>query len=345
MNVRSGKHWMVSFGPMAMALALAGCAGNAGVDDNGEVDAELSAQEVALLPDPAGETETAPLVAADAEPVDDDAALFDDDEAIETEDLMVDDDDDNRASRAVFDASGLAGAGTNAGGFEEERLATTLPPIATPDAAILKWGIHPRASDALRSIGVSASRIMQTIGNAAASAGTHAQDGTVNGHPYCAATDISVRGLSNTQIRHLLEKLGRVGFAAWFRWPGHDGWPSSEVRHIHAVYANARMKSSLRSQVRSWLVGRNGLVTNWIYQFYRWSATAKATVRHKFAQSAGGTTNHGSSCVVGGLYCGGDKISGSSSTLYRCTGTGAPSVVRHCSSGCRVNPGANDSCR
>ena len=81
------------------------------------------------------------------------------------------------------------------------------------------------------------------------------------------------------------------------------------------------MKSSLRSQVRSWLVGRNGLVTNSIYQFYRWSATAKATVRHKFAQSAGGTTNHGSSCVVGGLYCGGDKISGSSSTLYRCTGS------------------------
>jgi hypothetical protein len=341
MNVRNSNRWMASLGPITLALALAGCAGNASVDDSGEVDAELSAQEAALLPDPAAETETAPLVLADAQPVDDDAALFDDAEAIETEDVMVDDDTDGFENRAVVDALGASAAG----GIQQDRLETSLPPIATPDAALLKWGLHPRASDALRSIGVSASRIMQTIGNAAASAGTHAQDGTVNGHPYCSATDISVSGLSNTQIRNLLEKLGRVGFAAWFRWPGHDGWPSSEIRHIHAVYANSRMKSSLRSQVRSWLVGRNGLVTNWTYQFYKWSATAKATVRHKFAQSAGGTTNHGSSCVVGGLYCGGDKVSGSSSTLYRCTGTGAPTVVRHCASGCRVNPGANDSCR
>jgi hypothetical protein len=337
MNVRSSKQWMVS---IALTFALGACGGQAVGTDQGEVDAELTAQEVALLPAPEQEAENELLVAADALPVDNDAALFDDDEAVETDDVLVDDETDAWRNQALAD-SAIANEGAPTG----ERAANLPPPAATPDAAILKWGLHPRASDALRSIGVSASRIMQTIGNAAASAGTHAQDGTVNGHPYSAATDISVSGLSNTQIRNLLEKLGRVGFAAWFRWPGHDGWPSSEIRHIHAVYANCRMKSSLRSQVRSWLVHRNGLVSNTIYGFYTWSATAKATVRHKFAQSGSGTTNAGSSCVVGGYYCGGDKVSGSSSTLYRCTGSGAPAVVRHCANGCRVNAGSDDSCR
>jgi len=335
MTVRTAKRFILTIG---FALAAGAC--NGAVDQGGEVDAELSAAEVALLPTPEQETEETALAAVDNAPAADDAALFDDDEAVEADDVPVED-DTNLAFDEALNESALAEAGT----AQPARPVGSAPPAATADAALLKWGLHPRASDALRSVGVASWRIMQTIGNAAASAGTHAQDGTVNGHPYCAATDISVSGLSNAQIRNLLEKLGRVGFAAWFRWPGHDGWPSYEVRHIHAVYANAKMKSSLRSQVRSWLVHRNGLVSNTIYQFYTWSTTAKDVVRHKFAQSAGGTTNGGSSCVVGGYYCGGDKISGSSSTLYRCTGSGAPAVVRHCANGCRVNPGSDDSCR
>ena len=343
MNVRSSKRWIVTLCPMVLAFALAGCAGSASVDD-GTVDAELTAQEAALLPAPAQEVELAELAAIPDDAPTDDAALFDDDDAVETDDVLGYDSVAAMNQDGIADDS-AAGAETATEAATTESQVGSAPPAATPYAAVLKWGLHPRASDALRSIGIGASRIMQTIGNAAASAGTHAQDGTFNGHPYSAATDISVRGLSNTQIRHLLEKLGRVGFAAWFRWPGHDGWPSSEIRHIHAVYANCKMKSSLRSQIRSWLVGRNGLVSNTHYQFYTWSATAKATVRHKFGQSASGTTNHGSSCVVGGYYCGGDKVSGSSSTLYRCTGTGAPAVVRHCANGCRVNAGSDDSCR
>jgi hypothetical protein len=340
MTIRSTKQRVRSVGMLALTLALGACGGAGVVDNQGELDAELSAQELALLPAPEQEPEAAQLALAIDAPAVDDAALFDDDAATETEDAIADDTADIW-NEAFLDDAAAAGATTTI----NERQVGSAAPAAAANATLLKWGIHPRASDALRSIGVASWRIMQTIGNAAASAGTHAQDGTVNGHPYCAATDISVSGLSNTQIRNLLEKLGRVGFAAWYRWPGHDGWPSYDARHIHAVYANAKMKSSLRSQVRSWLVGRNGLVGNAVYQFYRWSATAKATVRHKFAQSAGGTTNAGSSCVVGGLYCGGDKISGSSSTLYRCTGTGAPTPVRHCASGCRVNAGSDDSCR
>lgn len=311
---RMWKHCLVTL-CIAAAGHVAGCATpDAGSDD--VADLELTPDELAALPD-ATEADHVDLDAMlQAEPPENDAATFDTDEATELEDAPVDDTDEVPASS----------------GF-------------TAQAAILKFGLHPRASDALRSIGITASRILQTIGNAPASAGTHAQDGVVNGHPYCAATDISVSGLSNAQIRNLLARLAKVGFAAWFRWPGHDGWPASEARHIHAVYANAKMKVALRSQVRSWLVGRNGLVSNTLYSFFHWTAAEKAVVRHKFAQSAGGTTNGGSSCVVGGLYCGGDKISGDRATLFRCTGTGAPAVVRHCANGCVVHPGSDDACR
>lgn len=52
----------------------------------------------------------------------------------------------------------------------------------------------------------------------------------------------------------------------------------------------------------------------------------------------------GGNCTPNGLYCGGDKISGDPKTLYKCTGPGAPAVVKVCAAGCRVNPGQNDSC-
>jgi hypothetical protein len=62
------------------------------------------------------------------------------------------------------------------------------------------------------------------------------------------------------------------------------------------------------------------------------------------ATSGGGTTSSGS-CVVGGLYCGGDKVSGNASTLYRCEGKGVASVVETCSHGCMVQAGEDDACR
>ena len=140
----------------------------------------------------------------------------------------------------------------------------------------------PTASDRLRCAGVTAARIVQTIGSAAASAGTHAQDGVASGHPYSAATDISVRGLSDAQVRTLIARLDALGFAAFFRNPGHDGWPSSEVRHVHAVFAGARMKSSLRSQIADFLAGRNGLMSHSTYTFYQPPAAVKAEIRRIF---------------------------------------------------------------
>ncbi|MGZ3423021.1 MAG: hypothetical protein ACXVEF_29955 [Polyangiales bacterium] len=149
-------------------------------------------------------------------------------------------------------------------------------------SAVLKWGIHPTASDRLRCAGVSAARIMQTIGSAAASAGTHAQDGVYNGHAYSAATDISVKGLSESQVRSLVARLDALGFAAFYRNPGYNGWPSYEIRHMHVVFAGARMKSSLRSQIYDFLAGRNGLASHSAYTFYQPPASVKAYVQKIF---------------------------------------------------------------
>jgi hypothetical protein len=124
--------------------------------------------------------------------------------------------------------------------------------------------------------------ITQTVGYAAASAGYHAPDGTVDGHDYTAAVDISVHGLSQTQIRALLDRLGQNGFAAWYRWPGHDGWPSSEVAHIHAVFAGVIMKAQLREQIRDYLAGLNGLASHTTYSFWRAPTADRDIVRLLF---------------------------------------------------------------
>lgn len=232
-----------------IATLLVACADEIEKVDTSE-SAELTAEEIALLPDGTADHEHDDLFEGEPE---DDAAVFDDDDAL-----------------LVFDA-------------EVETL--ELQPL-------LKYGLHPRASDALRAAGVSAWRITQTIGNAPASAGYHAQDGTANGRPYTAAIDLSTSGMSTTQIHNLLERLAKVGYAGWYRKDGTDGWTGAN--HIHAVYANCKMKSQLRAQVRSWLVGRNGLVSNTKYKFHAFSALAKSVVKSKFAQSNSGTTNGGS---------------------------------------------------
>lgn len=107
--------------------------------------------------------------------------------------------------------------------------------------------------------GIDPNRVVQCIGNAPASAGYHARDGIVldNGVPraYCAATDVSVRGLSDAQIHELVEQLSRQGFAAWYRYRGSF----ANNRHIHFVFAGCKMKSQLRGQVHDFLAGRDGL--------------------------------------------------------------------------------------
>lgn len=67
----------------------------------------------------------------------------------------------------------------------------------------------------------------------------------------------------------------------------------------------------------------------------------------KLGHEAGGTSGsgNGGSCSAGGFYCGGDKVSGSKNTLYRCNSNGTASAVQSCGNGCAVRPGEDDACR
>jgi hypothetical protein len=154
--------------------------------------------------------------------------------------------------------------------------------VTPPSAPYLLYGLHPDASNALRHLGFTASRISQTIGNAAASAGTHAQDGTAGGHPYSAATDLRVVGLTTNQIAKLLDDLASVGYAGWYRRPGYDGWPASEAPHIHAVWVGAPMKLILRNQLRDWIVGKNGLASHTTYTFHTWPQCRRDAIWKRF---------------------------------------------------------------
>lgn len=153
---------------------------------------------------------------------------------------------------------------------------------ACADRPLLHTGLHPEASDRLRCAGVSSSEISQTIGSAPASAGYHAEDGRVAGVPYTAAVDLRTRGMTDAQIRTRLARLGENGFAAWYRQPGRDGWPSSEAPHIHAVFAGVIMKAELRAQVRDYLSGRNGLASHTRYGFWSPPASTLTIVRLLF---------------------------------------------------------------
>lgn len=236
-----------------LASLVVGCASSDVIEDPITAP-ELTDQEVRALPEDVADMHEHDAL---AEVALDDTSAFDDDFVVPPYDVEVDE--------------------TGANGDRAQPL--------------LAAGLHPRASDALRAVGLSASRITQTVGDAPDSAGVHLADGIVNGKPYTAAIDISTSGMTEAQIHNLVEKMGKVGFAVWYRKTGVDGWFG--VKHIHGVYANCRMKEALRSQVRSWLVGRNGLISNTIYTWHTFSAAAKQTVQAKFAQSSHGTSNGG----------------------------------------------------
>ncbi len=61
---------------------------------------------------------------------------------------------------------------------------------------------------------------------------------------------------------------------------------------------------------------------------------------------AGPAKPSGNNCGVGYRYCGGNKITGETDTLYECKGPGEPGVVEKCAMGCQINPvDIDDSCK
>lgn len=154
--------------------------------------------------------------------------------------------------------------------------------LQVPNAPYLRAGLHPDASNALQYLKWPAARITQTIGNASASAGTHGQDGTAGGQRYSAATDLSVSGMTDAEVKVLIEKMTEVGFIAYFRDTGKDGW--NGVRHVHAIWPGARMKTSLRNQVADWMVGKNALVSHAPYRFYQWSQCWRDAIKEVYVK-------------------------------------------------------------
>jgi hypothetical protein len=98
--------------------------------------------------------------------------------------------------------------------------------------------------------------VLQTVGEAPASKGFHLADGHLDGQSYSAAVDLSVSGLTWTEIATWIEELCRAGFVPFYRYKG----TFKRNRHIHANYAGVPMKESLRRQCRDFFQGLDGLV-------------------------------------------------------------------------------------
>jgi hypothetical protein len=130
-------------------------------------------------------------------------------------------------------------------------------------------------------------RVVQTIGDAPASAGVHAQDGTLDGQAYCAAVDLRTRDLTRAQIKMLLQRLAESGFACWYRYKG----TFTANEHIHAIYAGLPMKAALRRQVRDFLNDRDGLATHDDEHFYTAPPATDAIIQALFFHANG---SHGS---------------------------------------------------
>ena len=135
-------------------------------------------------------------------------------------------------------------------------------------------GIHSKAFDAYIAAcfaaQVSPERIVQTLGQAAASHGTHGRDGSFtneqgNTEAYSAAVDLSVKHprLLVCEREEMLRRLWANGFAAWYRQAPE--FPNNE--HCHCIYVALPMKRSLRDQVHMFLAHRSGLVSERADQF------------------------------------------------------------------------------
>lgn len=120
------------------------------------------------------------------------------------------------------------------------------------------WGMHPDAWAAFLRACSAANEtprhIVQTIGNAPASCGTHLQDGT-DPVPYSAATDIRSSTYTTEQNEWFRLQMIHQGFVPYWR---HTGSFAAN-QHFHVVWPGCKMKASLRSQVHDFLAAKDGL--------------------------------------------------------------------------------------
>jgi len=137
-------------------------------------------------------------------------------------------------------------------------------------------GLLPAARQALESGGIG-HRITRTLDADPSPKNYHGTDVTIDGHAYTSAVDLSVRCMNDDGIRQLLAELARLGFAAWYRQDGKDGWTGAN--HVHAVWASKPLKHQLQGQVCSWLNGRTGLKGDGVYHFWQPSPEQRAAIK------------------------------------------------------------------
>jgi hypothetical protein len=142
-------------------------------------------------------------------------------------------------------------------------------------------GVIPAMRDALDALSLT-ERLTNGLNRSEARSNYHGVDYILNGKDYSAAIDISVRCLSEDQIRSLLDELSIRGFAGWYRAKGKDGWNGDN--HIHAIWVASPLKQVLIVQVNKWLSGKNGLTSDKDYQFWTPKPEAIEHIRSAFSK-------------------------------------------------------------
>ncbi len=126
-------------------------------------------------------------------------------------------------------------------------------------------GVIPTLRDALVALSLE-ERLSNGFNPNEGRSNYHGVDYSTNGIDYSAAIDISVRCLTEDQIRYLLDELSIRLIAGWCRKKGEDGWNGDNP--IHAVWVATPLKPQLRYQVGKWLSGKNGLTSDNVYKFW-----------------------------------------------------------------------------
>ena len=126
-------------------------------------------------------------------------------------------------------------------------------------------GLIPPMEKSLNDISLT-HRITQGFNSSVKASNYHGSDYELHGTSYSSAVDLSIRCLTDEHIKFLLGELASRGFAAWLRRNGEDGWRGQA--HIHAIWVLGKLKPQLDSQVKDWLAGRNGLVSDLPYEFW-----------------------------------------------------------------------------
>ena len=129
-------------------------------------------------------------------------------------------------------------------------------------------------------------RVTQGINHSSDRGNLHNTDVTINGKPYTGAVDISVRCLTEPQIRTLL--AGSRQGTDLPHGSENPGRTTGRARHTFMPFGwPARLKRVLRQQVESWLRGANGLGTDQPYAFWKPSAEMSRTVAMLYRASNG----------------------------------------------------------